>query len=167
MSNMSFILPSHNLNVVNPYETQTYGCNCRTKESCPLQSQCPAPKIIYRTDVQNDINSETKFYFGFTGTPFKERSGNHIRDFKHKMYPKSTELSKYKWDLKGIGINPIVKWSLVEKTSSNTKINYCKLCLLGKLYIIDFIDDNRLLNQRNEIISAYKHENKLLLKNIN
>ena len=51
MSNMSFILPSHNLNVVNPYETQTCGCNCKTKESCRLQSQCPAPKIIYRADV--------------------------------------------------------------------------------------------------------------------
>ena len=43
---------------------------------------------------------------------------------------------------------------------SNTKINYCKLCLLEKLYIIDFIDDNRLLNKRNEFISGCKHQNK-------
>ena len=67
MSNMASILSSHNLN-----ETQTYDCNCRTKESCPLQNQCLTPKIIYRADVENDTNSETKFYFGLTETPFKD-----------------------------------------------------------------------------------------------
>ena len=90
MSNMASILSSHNLN-----ETQTYDYNCRTKESCPLQNQCLTPKIIYRADVENDTNSETKFYFGLTETPFKDRFGNHTRDFKHKTYSKSTELSKY------------------------------------------------------------------------
>ena len=33
MSNMASILSSHNLNLINPFKTQTYGCNCRTKES--------------------------------------------------------------------------------------------------------------------------------------
>ena len=137
---MSSILSSHNLNVINPYKTQTNGCNCRTKESCPLQNQCLTPKIIYRSDNENDTDSEIKFYFGLTETPFKERFGNHTRDFKHKTYSKSTELSKYIWDLKETGTNPIVKWSVVEKIYSNTKINYYKLCLLEKLYIIVFIE---------------------------
>ena len=166
MSNMASILSSHNLNVINPFKAQTYDCYCRTKESCPLQNQCLTPKIIYRAYVENDTNSETKFYFGLTETPFKDRFGNHTRDFKHKTYSKSTELSKYIWDLKDRGINPIVKWSIVEKIYSNTKINYRKLCLLGKLYIIDFIDENCLLNKRNEFISDCKHQNKLLLKRI-
>ena len=113
-----------------------------------------------------DTNSEIKFYFGLTGTPFKDRFGNHTRDFKHKNYSKSTELSKYIWDSKDRRINSKVKWSIVEKIYSNTKINYCKLCLLEKLYIIDFIDDNRLLNERNEFISGCKHQHKLLLKNL-
>ena len=117
-------------------------------------------------DIENDVNSETKFYFGLTETPFKERFGNHTRDFKHKTYSKSTELSKYIWDLKETGINPIVKWSIVQKSCCNTKINYCKVCLLEKLYIIDFIDDNWLLNKRNEFIGGCKHQNKLMLKNV-
>ena len=78
------------------------------------------------------------------------------------MYSKSTELSKNIWDLKDRTINPIVNWSIAEKIYSNTKLNYCKLCLLKKLYIIDFIE-NRLLNKRNEFISGCKHHNKLLL----
>ena len=45
-------------------------------------------------------------------------------------------------------------------------MNYYKLCLLEKLYIIDFIDSNRLVNKRNEFISGCKHQNKLLLKNV-
>ena len=80
------------------------------------------------------------------------------------------EISSIKRILKAMnypntGINPIVKWSIVEIIYSNTKINYCKLCVLEKLYIIDFIDDNRLLN-KSEFISGCKHQNKLLLKNV-
>ena len=39
------------------------------------------------------------------------RFGNHTRDFNHKTYSKSTELSKYIWDLKETGINTVLKWS--------------------------------------------------------
>ena len=122
------MLSSLNLNIINPYKTQAYGCNCRTKESCPLQNQRLTPKIIYRADVENGTNSETKFYFELTETPFKERFGNHTRDFKHKTCSKSTGLSKYILDLKETGINQIVKWSIVEKINSNsivTRINHC------------------------------------------
>ena len=83
MKIISSILSSHNLNVIHPYKTQTYGCNCRIKESCPLQNQCLTPKIIYQADVENDINNDSKFYFGLTETPFKEQFANHSRDLKH------------------------------------------------------------------------------------
>ena len=148
---------SHNFNVINPYKTLSYGRNCWAKESCPLHNLTPnglTPKIIYQADIEND---ETKFYFGLTETPLKERFGNHNRDFKHKTYSKSIELSKYIWDLKETGINPIVKQSIVEKIYCNTKINYCKLRLPEKLYLIDFIDDDHLLNKRNEFISSCNH----------
>ena len=163
---MSSIISSHNLNVINPYKKQTYSCNCRVKESCLLQNQCLTPKIIYRTDIEYNINSETKLCFALTEKPSKERFWKLGRDFKHKAYSKSIKLSKYIWDLKEAGINPIVKWSIVEKISCNTKISYCKLGVLEKLYIIDFIDVIRLLNKRNELISGCKHQKKVLLKNV-
>ena len=154
------------MNVTSSYKTQTYGCNCRTKESCPLQNQCLTPKIIYRADVENDTNSDTKFYFGLTETPITEQFGNHTRDFKHKTYCNSTELSKYIWALKETGINTIVTWFIAKIIYSKSKINYCKLRLLQKLHIIDFIDEYRLLNKRNEFISGFKHKIKSLLKNV-
>ena len=55
---------------------------------------------------------------------------------------------------------------MAKKIYSNTKINYCKLCLLEKMYIVDFIDDSCLLNKRNEFISGRKRQNKLSVKNI-
>ena len=79
MSNMSFICFSHNVDVINSYKAQTCGCNSRIKESYPLQNQCLTPKIIYQADVENVIDNGTKFFFGFTETPFKKRFGNHTR----------------------------------------------------------------------------------------
>ena len=95
----------------------------RIQFHCWCHFQCVAPKIIYRADVENHTNSETKFYFGLTETPFKDQFGNHTRNFKDKTYSKSNELSKYIWDLKDKRINSIVKWSIVEKMYSSTKIN--------------------------------------------
>ena len=36
-----------------------------------------------------------KKYFGITETSFKDCFRNHTRDFRHKKYVSSTELSKY------------------------------------------------------------------------
>ena len=63
---------------------------------------------INNINVENDTSRETKFYSGLTETPFKEQFGNHTTDFKHKTSSKSPELSKYIWDLKETGINPII-----------------------------------------------------------
>ena len=68
--------------------------------------------------------------------PFKDRLENHTRNLKHETYYKSTELFKYIWALKETGINPTVKWSIVEKIYNNTRINYCKLGPLEILLIL-------------------------------
>ena len=83
MGNISSINLSHNKNILNPVSNTEYGCNSRSKESYPLQNKCLIPKIVYKK----------KLYVGVTGTPFKERFGNHKQNFKHPKYRNSTELS--------------------------------------------------------------------------
>ena len=64
MKNIGSIISAHNRNVLNPI-VQSYGCSCRVKNSCPLNGECPTPKIIYRADVSNDENSDKKVLLWF------------------------------------------------------------------------------------------------------
>ena len=73
-----------------------------------LTTNAKTPKIVYQADVRNDTNDEKKFYLGVSETPFKERFRNHKKEFTHKKYRNSTELSKYIWQLKDANIAPIV-----------------------------------------------------------
>ena len=119
---------------------------------------------MYRADVKNLTNDEKKFYLGVTETPFKERFGNHTRDYKHPKYRNSTELSKYIWELKDANISPVIEWSIVTKVLSKTQLNFCKLCLSEKFYIIKSLNDPNLLNKKPELVNTCHHQSKLLLK---
>ena len=101
-----------------------YGCNCRSKESYPLQNKCLSPKIVYRADVKNPTNDEKIFYLGVTETPFTERFGNHTWYFKHPKYRNSTELSKYIWKLIDVNISPVTEGSIVIKVLSKAPLNF-------------------------------------------
>ena len=73
-------------------------------------------------------------------------------------------MSKYIWQLKDADIIPIVTWKVVTKVFSDTKINFCKLCLTEKVFIINALNDSQLLNRKSELINTCRHQNKLLLK---
>ena len=73
MGNMASITSSHNHTILNPDVSLEYRCNCRSRNECSLKIKCLTPKIVYRANVQNEINDEKKFYFGDSETPFKER----------------------------------------------------------------------------------------------
>ena len=162
----SSIISSHNKKVLQPSDNNEYSCNCRSKASCPLENKCLTPKIIYQADVVNDQNDEHKIYSGVCETPFKDRFRNHTKDFNHRKYNKSTELSKYIWELKDKDITPSIKWKIVSKVISKTRVNFCKLCLTEKFHIVNMFDDCRLLNKKSELINACRHQNKLLLKSL-
>ena len=76
-------------------------------------------------DVTNPTNDEKKYYLGATGTPFKERFGSHMRNFKRLKYRNSTELSKYIWKLKDANILPVIEWSILTKVLLKTQLNFC------------------------------------------
>ena len=166
MGNIASIISSHNRNILNPDVSSEFGCNCRSRNECPLQNKCLTPKIVYRANVENDTNDEKKFYYGVAETPFKERFRNHKRDFNHVRYRNTTELSKYIWQLKDLNIIPIITWEIAAIVKSATKIDCCKLCLTEKLFIIKSIDNDQLLNKKSELVNTCLHRNKLLLKSL-
>ena len=76
MKNMDSIISGHNHNILNPKQ-KSFGCNCRKKDSCPLNGQCLKLKVIYRADVSNEANNDQTFYFGLAETTFKDCYNNY------------------------------------------------------------------------------------------
>ena len=48
--------------------------------------------IVYKAGVSAPSKPDTK-YFGIAKTSFKDHFRNHTRDFRHKKYVSSTEIS--------------------------------------------------------------------------
>ena len=87
-----------------------------------------------------------------------------MKDFRHEKASKSTELSKYVWDLKNTGIEPNLSWEIIDHASSyRNGSKSCNLCLTEKFHIIT--SKLPLLNKRSELISKCRHVNKFLLSN--
>ena len=98
---------------------------------------------------------------------FKQRYRNHLKSFRHNVYRKETELSKYIWTLKDQNINYSIDWKILRRTSGYNKASkICKLCLSEKFEICTFKNRRILLNKRNELVSKCRHENKHLLSNL-
>ena len=97
--------------------------------------------------MKNLTNKVKNVYLGVPERTFKERFGNHTRDFKHPKYRNNTEVSKFIWKLKDDNISPVIEWSIVRKVLSKTKLNFCKLYLFERFYNIKSWNDPNLLKK--------------------
>ena len=104
-----------------------------------MQNLCLTPNIIYQTTVTNNTDIAEKTYFGLCETSLKDRYCNHTRSFRLQSYSKDTEVSKYIWELKNENKIPFIKWRILTKVYAKPRLNYCKLCLLEKLYINKYL----------------------------
>ena len=61
---------------------------------------------------------------------------------------------------------PSLKWSIVKSIPGYSNISKrCLLCLHEKYEIINYPNQEELLNKRSELISKCRHSNKYLLSN--
>ena len=163
MPNMESIITKHNNKILNKKtESHERSCNCRDKANCPMNGNCLKKCLVYKAQVSSIV--ETKYYLGTAEDTFKTRYNNHKKSFKHRMYEKETELSKYIWSLKDKNINFTIKWNVEARAIPYTcGSKRCDLCLTEKLLIAK-ADPKTLLNKRSEIISKCRHRNKFTLK---
>ena len=102
---------------------------------------------------------------GSCETSFKKRIINQKKSFQNKQYKKETKLSKEEWNLKSTNNRFEIAWKTVRRCAlANRAIRRCNLCLNEKLEIAAHQERN-LLNKRSELVSKYRHFNKLLLIN--
>ena len=162
MTNITTIFFSHNKQLLKP-KIESFGCNCRDRDSCPMENKCLTPQTVYHAYVSNNKDDETQFYCGLTEALFKRRYGNHKRSFIHEQHKDDTELSKYTWDLTSAHKVSTTKWCIVRKINGKTKSDFCKLCLTEKYFILNKLVDNKLLNKKSEFFNKCHHHKKLLL----
>ena len=139
-------------------------CNCRNKESCPLDGKCLQTCIVYKADVI--ANKRSHIYYGASDGEFKSQYNNHTNSFRHRHHEQELELSKHIWKLQDKGINLNGKWSVAANTSTyRCGTRRCDLCLPEK-YVTARANHKNLLNKKTEIISKCSHSNKYILNNI-
>ena len=166
LPNVASIVTSHNKTILsNNPTTDSPKCNCRKKESCPLEGNCLDKNVIYRCNLKTDISDDGVNYIGLTENTFKDRLYKHRNSFKYESKANSTELSKHVWQLKNSGnTNPILNWSIVDHSSAyRNGSKMCNLCLTEKYHVIN--SPLNLINKRSELISKCRHENKFYLTN--
>ena len=133
-----------------------------------MKWKCLALDIVYKCIASTPINPD-KTYLGTVEWDFKKRYKNHTKSFRNKLYSNETTLSKHIWEIKEkYNEVPTLKWSILKSVPSysNTSTK-CLLCLHEKLKIVNFEDQDHLLNKRSKLNSKCRHVNKYLLRNYN
>ena len=160
LPNIKRIIQSHNTNIINKPTNQDTNnkCNCRQKNSCPLDGNCLAENIVYKATITTDNqNYKLKEYIGSTCNKFKTRYGNHKASFKKHNPKNSTELSKFILNLKANNIKFSIKWEILHQVKNNSAtFNTCQVCNLEK-YAIAKSERQKIINKRNELISKCNH----------
>ena len=140
-------------------------CNCRQKNTCPLDGNCLQSSVIYQATVTHRNSNKTEAYIGLTENEFKTRYRNHTASFRHAKHKNSTELSKHIWNLKDNNIDHFISWRILSSNSPySSSSKRCNLCLKEKFLII-CRPELSTLNKRNELVSSCRHRNKALLRN--
>ena len=122
------------------------------------------PRLFSKQMFETIPLMRRNFTLGFLKHLLRSVSELTKKDLLIRSIGIALNLSKYIWQLKYANITPVVTWRVVSKVFSDTEINFCILCLTEKVFIINALNDNQLLNKRSELINTCRHGNKLLLK---
>jgi hypothetical protein len=165
LPNIKNIINAHNKNILSDTpDNSTQLCNCRQNTLCPLNGKCLKRNIIYICNIKTKHQEEGYYYIGLTEKTFKDRYYKHKNSFLYESKANSTELSKFVWDCKNKGFEPMLTWNILDQAEPfKPGGKSCNLCLTEKYHIIS--SPLNLLNKRNELISKCRHENKFLIKN--
>ena len=138
MENMGSIIKKHNKKILsNTPAISDDGCNCRSKDQCPIENKCLSSALVYNATVTTNDSSPGKNYIGLTEGTFKKRFYGHQLSIKDRKYAKSTELSKHLWKLKDKGQQYKNRWTIKKKaTPYSNGSKRCNLCLTEKLCIL-------------------------------
>ena len=99
MPNVKNLIKQHNSKILNKDRDKIQRpCNCRIKESCPLNGKCLHQCMVYKAEVSTNTTYEE--HYGASdrggGVWFKSRNNNHTQSqsFRNTSHINDMELSK-------------------------------------------------------------------------
>ena len=143
-------------------------CDCRKEESCVVNNKCLTEEVIYlaRIYTRTDLK-DSRYYVGLAKTSFKARMRNHDSSFRDIKKRGNTALSNHYWKLIQESKKPKIKWKIIRQSKACTSLyGNCHLCEDEKLEILKFIERDKLLNSRMDIITNCIHKKSFSLSNI-
>ena len=139
-------------------------CNCRQKNSCPLDGKCLTKCIVHKATVTTSNNQET--YIRPRENEFKMRFNLHKSSFKLEHKRTSTTLCDHLWKLKNKNIHFNMKWKVVKKVNPFARSDkVCRICLQEKLSNLRSAPS--LNKKKNEIFGHCMHTKRFLLNHNN
>ena len=72
----------------------------------------------------------------------------------HSSTINTAQLSKYVWKLKEKNVTPSIKWRVIKAVHTNAKSKFCKLSLMEKFYLINSLDNVKVLNLQNLLVNV-------------
>ena len=150
MKNISNTIKHHNAKVPSTSTTPTRLCNCRNKDTCPLDGSYLKQCFIYKAELY--LENDYKIYNGAVEGDFKFEYTDQTKSFRKGYYENDTALSKFIWKLKDLGKAFILKWSMAAYASPyRCDARRCDLCITVK-DIMAKANQESLLNKRTEFI---------------
>ena len=108
-------------------------CNCRVKESCPLNGDCTQPSVVYGCKItSNDTLEDSPHYIGLTENTY------HKNSFKYETKINSTKCSNYLWGKKKDKQEILFKWYIKEKGKAYSPVTK-KIHVMSKRKVPYFI----------------------------
>ena len=90
------MIKSHNNRILSEKTTQDQPkCDCRQKDTCPLEGNYLDKELIYQCNLKEDTTSDKVSYNGLTENTFKNCFYKHHNSFKYESKENSTELFKH------------------------------------------------------------------------
>ena len=86
---------------------------CKCRGECPVQGNCFKENVVYCANVTVKEEEKTYKYFGITSNKFAVRLRNHKHTFNNENLEKSTELSKFVWELNRKEKEFEIHWEIV------------------------------------------------------
>ena len=94
LPNFANMIKSHSNRILPEEKTKVPPkCNCRQKDTCPLEEHSLYKELIYQCTLKENTTSDRVNYNGLTENTFKEPFYKHRNSFKYQCKDNSTELS--------------------------------------------------------------------------